>query len=315
MGMGSLLDTGEARRLHPSGYPLVGLDVLRSGPAAPSRMSATRPTVGPPTHHTGVSVVMSVRRPRRRLASLCAVTTIAGSGLAGLVTSPAEADPPGPDHGIATVGECRTYTYDQAMQMSEDSAPVDCTTSHTAQVLATPHLPDGMGWDATEQGVQARYRVMARACYPAFQAHLGRTESLRHKSAYTMMWFEPTAAQKERGARWLRCDLVLQRRQSLRTLADATAPVLHRAPLPHREARCETGTHVRTTCDSRHRWRATGTYLVRQDTYPRRRAFIRLADQKCPRRTSSRDWFARWSSRVMWRAGDHMIVCFSKTRR
>jgi hypothetical protein len=252
---------------------------------------------------------MSTTRPWGRAAALLATGALLVGG--GAVTTSARAVPNGPDYGIAEVGECRDYTFDQAMKPSENSAPVDCSTSHTAQVLATPMLPDSVGYD----DVPAMERVMLRACYPAFQEHLGRSESLRHRSAYSIMWFIPTQTQRDNGARWLRCDLVLRAGKSLRPLPASTAPVLHAAPLPDKVARCLTGRGVLTTCSRTHTWRATGTYLVAKDAYPGKRALLRIAKRKCPSRTSSRDWYATWASRTTWQAGDHTITCYTRTRR
>lgn len=251
-------------------------------------------------------MTMSAHRLGRRVGVLAAVATL----LAGAAVTPsaAQAGPGQPEDGIATVGECRTYTFDQAMRASENSAPVDCSTSHTAKVLGTPMLPDGM----TYGDIAALERVMLRTCYPAFGRLLGRTDSLRHRSAYTMMWFIPTQAQRDRGARWLRCDLVLQGGRTLQPIPADTAPILGPAPLRNRVARCATAQEVRTTCSRAHEWRATGTYLVPRDAYPGNRTMSRIAHRTCPSRTSTRAWYAVWATRAQWRAGDKMIVCHSR---
>lgn len=253
-------------------------------------------------------MTMSVHRLGRRVGVLAVVATLlAGAG----TTTAAQAGPNQPDAGIATVGECRSYSFDQAMRASENSAPVACSTSHTAKVLATPMLPDGMTYD----DFAAMQRVMLRTCYPAFGRMLGRTDSLRHRSAYTIMWFIPTQAQRDRGARWLRCDLVLQGGRTLRPIPADVSPILGSAPLPNRVARCATAREVLTTCNRAHEWRATGTYLVRRDAYPGNRTMSRIAQRTCPSRTSTRAWYAVWAPRARWQVGDKMIVCHSRTSR
>ena len=69
-----------------------------------------------------------------------------------------------------------------------------------------------------------------------------------------------------------------------------------------------------TTCARNHAFRATGTFRIRQDTYPTFRQFSAAVPTRCPARVDSASW--RWSARdkVTWQLGNRTVVCYTKTR-
>jgi len=214
---------------------------------------------------------------------------------------------------IPTVGECHNYGLAVAAQESDTSAVVPCGTTHTAKVIKTPLLPENLTWDSEASAI---HLVMVKACLPAFRAILGRTERLRQKSAYEIVWFEPTQAQKDAGARWLRCDLVLYGGYSLQPITRNTAPILQAYPLPNRVTSCLVGGDpIRlTVCSKTHRYRATGTWLVERTYYPGHDGMLAIAKRRCPSLvTTPRYWYAFWMDRNAWKAGDRTITCYSHT--
>jgi hypothetical protein len=220
-----------------------------------------------------------------------------------------------PDFEKPTIGECHNYGMTVANQPTDTSPVVPCGTTHTAKVLATPMLPASLTWETAT--ADAMNLALAKACLPAFNSILGRTEKLRQKSAYDIVTFVPTQAQKDAGARWMRCDLVLSGGYSLQPITRNTSPILHAYPLPKSVTSCLVGpddTIRRTVCSKTHRYRATGTWLVERTYYPGHDALLSIARNRCPGLvTTPRWWFAWWMTRNMWKAGDRTITCYSHT--
>jgi hypothetical protein len=215
---------------------------------------------------------------------------------------------------IPTVDECRNYGLAAVAGQTNSSPVVGCGTTHTSKVIATPLLPDSLTWASSPDAI---HLAMVKACLPAFRAKLGRTESLRQKSAYDIVWFEPTQVQKDSGARWLRCDLVLFGGATLQPITRNATPILPAAPLPNRVKSCIAGPDdsIRlTVCTKAHRYRATGTYLVVRDYYPGPDNLFTIAKNRCPNLvTTPRYWYATWMGKNSWKAGDHTITCYSHT--
>jgi len=246
-----------------------------------------------------------------RLVTSIATVAALGAGLAsGPGSAAADALSDGPHYQQPSVGQCRNYTMDAALKESNNSPVVVCSNTHTARVLAVPMLPSGMTWNAS---VDKLALVMEKACYPALVKALGRTVKKQHLSAYGIMWFIPTATQRQHGARWIRCDVVLQGGQQLRAIPKDTSPMLPSGSLPKSVARCVTGTQrLITICGKTHNYRASAATLVDRTTYPGSSTLASIAKKRCPGLVSTpRSWYATWAARSGWVAGDHMIVCYS----
>jgi hypothetical protein len=256
-------------------------------------------------------IVLKIPRSIPGRDALLAVVLMLLAPLAGVVAiaGPAEA---GPGFQEPRVGECHALTFDEYMRDSNDEAPIRCSQAHTSRVIATGHLPKGVGWGAPLRRLN---RIAVGICDPAWKRTLGRTYSSRAMTAYTWGWFIPTKAQRSHGARWIRCDLILLAGRRLDRLPTDAKPALGAQPHPSRVAACLTRTSY-TTCVHRHIYRATGTFVIRQKAHPTDRQIRRAALRKCPSRVSSRAF--AWddhASADRWRLGDHVIICFSRTRR
>jgi hypothetical protein len=235
--------------------------------------------------------------------------------LAALVAVPSTASAQGtgdPMFEAPTIGECKNYTREQGAASTETSAPVDCTTTHTAKVYDVVLLPSTLDWDSNESDL---VRTSAKKCYPAWTETLGRTDKLRQMSAYSFYFFWPTQAQQEAGARWIRCDMTLYGGTKLMPLPVDTLPMLPPAPLPDNVAACRAGDNLLlTTCDRSHRLRATGGVTLADGPYPGRKKFIKVATNRCPDLvTNNRGWHAFWPSRFFWKLGDRTLVCYTRT--
>jgi hypothetical protein len=262
-----------------------------------------------PSSITGEGTHMHVTSGRlgRLITSFAAVAALGASVASGPGAS-AESD--GPHYQQPSVGECRNYTWGAALEESNDSAAIQCSSIHTARVLATPMLPSGMTWNAPVESLE---RVMIKACYPKLVQALGRTAKIRHRSAYDIMWFRPTLTQRQHGARWIRCDIVLLGSRELRKIPKDSSPMLPSGSLPNSLARCVTGSlHLVTVCAKAHNYRATGATVVDRTAYPGSNTLFSIAKKRCPRLVSTpRTWYAVWPGKISWIAGDHVITCYS----
>lgn len=254
---------------------------------------------------------------------VCALTTavFATALTAGTTATAAAPDPsqrgllePDPNFEKPLINKCRNYGMAAVAAPTNDSAVVSCLTTHTSKVVGTPQLPASLTWGSTDNAIQL---AVLKGCLPAFRHYLGRTEALRHKSAYEFAWFEPTQTQKDAGARWFRCDLVLIGGLSLMPIKRNTIPILQAAPLPRSVTSCLVGPDDsirKTVCTKTHRYRATGTYLVERSTYPGQAGMREIANRRCPSRVSTpRTWYATWPLKNSWLAGNHTITCYSRT--
>lgn len=229
-----------------------------------------------------------------------------------LTPGPAIAKVGDPHFEEPTVGECHNYGIGSFTAASETSAPVDCATSHTAKVIAVAMLPAGVTWaNATTAQLTS---ITMKKCVPAYRAILGGgSDKNRHMSAYALGWFVPTQAQREGGAEWLRCDLVIIRgRSSLRPLPTDSAPFLPAKPFPKTVASCLTPTTLYVTdCAGKHAYRATGSF-TRTGAYPSAKQLKQIVLQRCPKLVSTRSFGYTIRDKTWWNLGDHSIVCFSK---
>jgi hypothetical protein len=249
-------------------------------------------------------------------ATIRALATAASLALTAVATmSPANAGgAAAPMAGAPTVGTCSTMTAAQAAARSDHSTVVGCSKPHTAQVAGVVKLPSRLKWD--EASKRDLYRVIASRCLPKFAAVLGRNTRARDSSAYDLLWFAPTKAQIAQGARWLSCSVELRRARSLANLPTSSTPFLPDGKLPGKVARCLTKSALTTRCSATHRWRATGAFAV-SGAYPGTKKLNNKANEKCRSRVMPGKPY-RWTyqDKITWNVGgDHVVVCYSETRR
>jgi hypothetical protein len=215
--------------------------------------------------------------------------------------------------GKPAVGECRNITAAEAAAKSNTTAPIPCSQAHNDRVIAVAKLPTGVTWDQLSDHQVIKQGV--KQCTPAFRHTLGQNDTVRDRSAYDFVFFQPTPAQITAGARWLRCDLVLRHASSLSKLPNDKVPALGGLPLSNKVARCLKGTdNLTTTCSSTHRYRATGSFAVASKTFPGRKKLIAIGRNRCPSLVHSRNYLFTWKPKLVWNlVHDQVIVCFTKT--
>jgi hypothetical protein len=251
------------------------------------------------------------------ISGLARILVAAATALT-LSTTPAqgrEARADGPDFRAPTVGACSTMTADQAAAVADHSTVVPCSDAHTAKVAGVVRLPDRLDYSSD---VVKLYRVIADRCRPKVNAMLGRSNAVRDSSAYDMVWFLPTKTQREHGARWMSCSIVLRQAFKLAELPTNKTPLLPTGRLGDGIHRCllaDTSRVITTRCAARHGWRATGAFVIDSERYPGPRAVDRKARTKCAGRVlAGRSYRWTYSSKIDWQvSGDHAVICYSKT--
>lgn len=248
------------------------------------------------------------------LASVTALVLLGPLSTTSTATATTTAATAAPMTGAPSVGECHRLTLEGLYKKSDFSRRVRCAREHTSRVVKVATLPAGVRWSDPAAKLQ---RVALRKCGPAWDRALGRTYASRALTAYSGGWFMPTAAQRDRGARWFSCHQILWGgNKSLAPLPTDREPALGKLPHPDKMAVClARNTFAKTVCARKHVFRGTGVFTIDKKKFPGERAIRKAALKRCPSKVSSRTY--RWSFRNpdLWALGDHTVVCYTRTRR
>jgi hypothetical protein len=248
-------------------------------------------------------------RPAALLAGVAVVAAV-------LTTAPAQAGPAragGAMTGAPTIGTCSTMTPAQGNAHADKSTRVSCRKAHTARVAGVAKLPASLDWSASNRAI---YQVVASRCAPQVFRVLGGTAAGRDTTAYGYFWFEPTKAQKKQGARWVSCSIFLEHGQRLADLPNNRTPMLPRGKHPDSIARCLTKSVFQTTCDSQHAWRSTGTFSLKAAKRPAVKSLNKTATRKCVPHVNPHKYYRfTYRDADAWAAGDHTVVCYTRTSK
>lgn len=245
-------------------------------------------------------------RPAALLAGLAVVLS--------LTTAPPAEAAGNPLAGVPSQGECHRLTWSDYQARSDTSAKVPCGQDHSSRVIEVKQLPKGVGYGKKDR--KARQRFVTSTCQPALNKTLGQTYPVREKTAYGYAWFSPTKAQRGRGAHWISCELVLLGGGSLRKLPHDRTPALADKTPTDTVRLCLDGKTRRTVCKAGHQFRSTGTFAISSKSYPGAKKIRATARQKCVRKVRSNSFYFTWRDKLTWqRTGDHVVVCYTKTKK
>jgi len=257
---------------------------------------------------------MTISGLTRTLVALAATTAVTATlAVSAAPTQALQAD--GPDYGAPAVGACSTMTAKQAGAKADKSTVVPCSQAHTAKVAGVAMLPGKLDYSSDPTKL---YKSMVKRCKPEWNAMLGRTFAARDSTAYDLVWFFPTKDQRQHGARWMSCSVVLRHASKLAKLPTNKTPLLPSGKLKDGIHRCllaTTSATIMTPCSAKHGWRATGSFVIDSKKYPGAKSVNRTAKSKCLSRTM-RGKAYRWTywTRINWQVGgDHAVICYSKT--
>jgi hypothetical protein len=242
-------------------------------------------------------------RVRTVLVALATVATVALSLTAALPSSAQAATGAKPK-----VGQCHQLSARQLASYTDSKKPVSCSKRHNLQTVAVVTSSTSLAGLSDDELTDKAYG----ACLPAYRKAAGGATKVA-MTAYMLNLFTPTAAQRQAGARWFRCDVSLQQgRRYAVPLTHRLKRKFARGHLTDAVRRCLTSQRVNTTCDKSHAYRVMKAFEMSGTTYPATDA-QKLApmNRHCPK-----GWdIAFPPSEFSWAYGNRVVVCFDKTRK
>jgi hypothetical protein len=249
--------------------------------------------------------------PLRILAGAAIAALVVGtfSTLPATATSAPPAKPtPRANFAVPKVGECHLLTIKQAFGSSDARTPVPCTSKHTTMTIGVKRLTGSVNWNDKS----ALYSKLRSKCWNALERVLGSSDVVRAQTAYSWVWFRPTKEQIRRGAKWLRCDLVLSGATKLMPIkADVT---VSSRTITDRIRNCVTSRGALTVCSRPHAYRSVGAFRI-SGGYPSKERARALAFANCGRFVTSRRFIWLTPSREQWNTGTRAMICFNVTPR
>jgi hypothetical protein len=200
---------------------------------------------------------------------------------------------------VPVVGECHEITYAQAAEVSDSSAPVDCSAKHTLMTIQVGTIPESV-WS---KGSKQRFEYAEGICRDAHEAYFGLSPKILALSMFNYyFYFLPNATEAAAGERFVRCDVARVAGSKLYPLA--ADPRF--TELTKQVARCMTARYRFTACTGAHRF-----YPYAAVTLPRRPAAgreARVVGRRCQAATGRR------APAVSWPGGnwtdDNIGVCY-----
>ncbi len=230
----------------------------------------------------------------------------------GTSEAPSVDDEPAPDpgYGAPKVGECHRMTAEQSLASVATSRSVACKASHTSVVAYVGFQPKPV---TPRTPVKARQALGKKLCEPAYRRLAGGTLADRAMSILTWTLFTPGQDQLERGARWVRCDVVARSGTRL-TRLPATTPLLAQG-IPDQLRACQTATGTDVSCAEDHAFRVEAVFLAvgrgKNQPYPDTTTYTATARSRCQQLTGKAGGYWQPPSRVGWSSGDHFIRCLT----
>jgi hypothetical protein len=134
------------------------------------------------------------------------------------------------------------------MAYSSPTSPVSCTRRHTAVTFYVGTVTGAAAASASPIAVAVATQ-QGRGCVSKFRA----LESQRiYLSRAELIFYTPTAAQWQAGARWFRCDATLFTLNALANIPTNFLTVTRTIAGINAYRRCLTSTHALTSCALRH---------------------------------------------------------------
>jgi hypothetical protein len=230
------------------------------------------------------------------------------SASAGSSTSKPGSDAPAPDPGYRApnLGECYRMTVAQSRASVASAPRVDCGSPHNTVVAYVGYLPQPV----TPRTPLAQRRTLgAKVCEPAFRRLAGGTLADRATSILTWTLFTPGQTELERGARWIRCDVLARSGNQLIPLPNGK-PLLKQG-VPEQLRVCQTQTGLDVSCSRPHALRVEAVYLAAGSSYPAAPAYTPVARARCKELMKRYGGYWQPPSRSGWQSGDRFIRCLS----
>ena len=223
-------------------------------------------------------------------------------------------------------GACYRLDRRQLALASNGSRPVPCAALHTTRTVFVGRLGTAARPGPVRVDAPAVRRRLAQACPRRLASYVGGSRETRLLSRLSVVWFSPTLAQADDGARWFRCDLIgFDRADDLYPLPRSgdLRGVLARPGALRTFGLCGTAApgsrgFERVICARRHAWRAFSVVdLPGGGAYPGRDAVRSAGAGTCKDRARAEaggsltfryGW--EWPTREQWTGGQHYGYCW-----
>ncbi len=218
-------------------------------------------------------------------------------------------DEPAPDPGYQAPkqGECYRMTGAQSRASVSTARPVGCQAEHTSVVAYVGFVPRAV---SPKTPLAQRRNLGRRLCEPAYRRMVGGTLADRATSILTWTMFTPGQDQLERGARWVRCDVIARSGNRLVTLPNLQPLLKAGVPDPLRICQNEAGIDI--SCSGEYAFKVEAVYRAAGNGYPDPVAYTPLARNRCKELMGAYGGFWQPPSRAGWQAGDRFIRCLSR---
>jgi hypothetical protein len=181
---------------------------------------------------------------------------------------------------------------------------VGCRRPHTTVVAFVGYVAKSV---TPLTPVAERRAVARKVCRPAFRAIAGGTDVDRAESLLTWTLFTPGQDQLERGARWVRCDVLARNAGTLVPLP-ATTPLLARG-VPEALRVCLSQGDADVSCAGPHAYRVAAVFQAVGSSYPG--IDTQQARVRCRELTKTPGGYFQLPARAGWAAGDHFVRCLT----
>lgn len=218
------------------------------------------------------------------------------------------AEEPAPDPGYQAprAGQCFQMTPAQSRASVAIGPKVGCKRPHNTVVAYVGYLARAV----TPKSPLAKRRALGnRLCEPAYSRLVGGTPADRATSILTWTLFTPDQAQLERGARWVRCDVLARSLNELIPLPPGK-PLLA-AGVPEQLRVCQNEAGADISCSRPHAFRVDAVYPAFGEAYPESSAYTATARALCKQLTNQDGGYWQPPSQQGWQAGDRFIRCLS----
>jgi hypothetical protein len=247
-------------------------------------------------------------------------TTRSGPGPA------AHSHPPKPPPTAPDVAECRALTYRDISGFFDDTKTTSCSASHTAYTFAVVQLPNSVAFDGVKIQNDAVQTAAADRCRSAFKKFIGGNDETRALARLTVTYFLPRQIGFDRGAHWVRCDVVaLQSARTLGALPDRLQGFLDSSGALATYGVCsraDPGSSPLVMCSQPHAYRALAALRLGGDgaPYPGQQATVDLGTQRCKTLVAQQlgvkgGFTYSWTypSTADWAAGQRFGYCWNQT--
>jgi Septum formation len=236
-----------------------------------------------------------------------------------------KADPPPPP---PEVGACRQLSYSAIGHYSNTAPTVPCSGSHTAYTFDVQTIPSDVNVAGVSISNKSIQDAASAGCRSAFDRFIGGDAAKRALSRLSVTYFLPEQAGFNRGAHWVRCDVVaLETASALAPLPKNLKGFLDQPASLHSYGVCSHGAPgaqlaTLVMCTQPHGYRALTTLRLGAATapYPGRAVAGPAGQQRCSdflaeKLGSTAGYSFAWTypTPADWAAGQRFGYCWEKT--